>query len=457
MEPTEQYQASDLREALLASGLFDADWYAQQYPDVALTGLEPLEHFVSVGMLMERDPGPDFSVAFMRSVELDQRTHGKNVLRRRLENGRLEIAKHRVLLGAKALADLGRIEDAARLARQYLGRAVDRPLELFAANNGLERGDRQAWLSHLNDYLAPFQIRPLRLKPGKTLLDQLCADTVPRVTGGPLVSIIMSAFDAVTTIEPAIASILKQSWENLELLIVDDASNDGTWSVLQRIAATDSRVCLRRNPRNVGPYVSRNLALRDAKGAFITGHDADDWAHPQRIENHMARVLKADGAIKAGTNMMLRVKPSGKFDNMIPSSPHHSPDGIRRRAFVSCLFEREAMEQKLGYFDSVLFGGDGEMLHRAQKVFGSAYQDFDQFAMLCLDAPQSLTNHPKYGLTTPTGISKTRQQYQLAYQKWHSETGCEGLYLPFPVKRRPFAASSELRIAEADIQAVIGC
>ncbi|KEO61182.1 hypothetical protein DT23_10640 [Thioclava indica] len=443
-----------MREALLASGLFDADWYATQYPDAALTGMTPLEHFLAVGMLMERDPGPDFSMAFMRAAELDQKSHDKSALRRRLENGCLEIAKHRVLLGAKALADLGRADDAARLARHYLGKAAERPLKLFAANGALEQDDRQAWLSHVNDYLDPFQIQPLRLKPGKALLDQLCTDPVPRVTGGPLVSIIMAAFNAATTIESAVDSILKQSWGNLELLIVDDASTDATWSILQRIAATDSRIFLCRNPRNVGPYVSRNLALRDAKGVFVTGHDADDWAHPQRIANHMTRVLETDGAVKAGTNMMLRVRPSGRFDNVIPSSPHHSPDGIRRRAFVSCLFEREAMQQKLGFFDTVLFGGDGEMLHRAQKVLGSGYQDFDQFAMLCLDGPKSLTNHPKHGLATATGISDTRQQYSLAYQQWHCDADPTDLYLSFPVKRRPFPASPEVLIPEADIEAV---
>lgn len=448
-------QANGLREALLASGLFDAVWYASQYPDVAMTGMQPLEHFLAVGMLMERDPGPDFSMDFIRAAAPHLDALGKNALQLRLEAGGLELPGHRVMLGAKALADLGRIDDAMRMARQHLGDAADRPLKLFAANRALIRGDRQGWLSNVNDYLAPYGILPLRLQPGESLLDQLCTDPVPLTGGGLLVSIIMPVFDAEPTIKAAATSILKQSWANLELLIVDDASYDGTWAALQQLAASDSRVRIRRNPRNVGPYVSKNLALREANGVFVTGHDADDWAHPQRIENHMAQMLASGGAIKAGTNMMLRVSPSGAFDNIIGASSHHSPDGIRRRAFVSCLFERETLERCLGYFDCVRFGGDGEMLTRSQKVLGSGYRDFDQFAMICLDFPSSLTNHPEHGLRTTVGVSETRRHYDAAYQQWHNNTALQDLYLPFPTSRRPFPASAEVLVPHADVQAAL--
>ena len=446
---------ADLRKALLASGLFDPVWYATEYPDVAMTGLDPLEHFLTAGMLMGRDPGPDFSEAFIHAAAPDLVAADRTALQEWLESGGLDLPRHRVMLGAVALASQGRSDDAMRLARRFLGDQAERPLRLFAANKAMQADDEQGWLSHLNDYLAPYAIAPLRLRPGQSLLHRLHTDPIAQKGGGPLVSIIMPAFRSETSVEVAADSILRQSWANLELLIVDDASDDGTWAALQRLAARDSRVRIRRNSRNLGPYVSKNLALLEARGEFVTGHDADDWAHPQRIENHMSAVLASQGAIKAGTNMMLRVNPAGLFDNVTNSSPHHSPDGIRRRAFISCLFEREAMQRQLGFYDCVRFGADGEMLRRAQKVLGPAFHDFDLFAMICMDSPDGLTNDPEHGLRTADGVSATRRHYNASWGEWHRQAAAEDLWLPFLASERPFPAPSQLQVPQSDIAAVL--
>lgn len=442
---------SDLRKALLASGLFDPDWYAKQYPDVALTSMKPLDHFLTAGMLMGRDPGPDFSESFLQTALPRLAGSDKSALQKWLEAGGLDVPRHSVILAAAALAKRGRGEDAIRLAQRFLGQDADRPLSLFFANLALEADNTPGWLSHLNDYLSPYGIAPIQLRIGESLLHRLHTDPVPPKGGGPLVSIIMPAFRAERTVEVAAESILRQSWANLELLIIDDASDDGTWAALQRLAARDSRVRIRRNMRNLGPYVSKNLALREARGVYVTGHDADDWAHPQRIENHVCAVLASQGAIKAGTNMMLRISPSGLFDDTIISSAHHSPDGIRRRAFISCLFERESMLKTLGFYDCVRFGADGEMIKRAEKLLGSSYKDLDQFAMICLDSPLGLTNHPKYGLKTTTGISKIRQQYSASWRKWHKSSEPRELFMAFPQKVRSFPVAADMRVSHDDI------
>lgn len=446
---------ADLRKALLASGLFDPDWYAKQYPDVALTGMKPLDHFLTAGMLMGRDPGPDFSEPFLRTALPRLTGSDKSALQQWLESGGLDVPRHNVILAAAALAKRGRGEDAIRLARRFLGQDADRPLSLFFANLALEADDTPGWLSHLNDYLAPYGIAPVRLRIGESLLHRLHTDPVSPKGGGPLVSIIMPAFRAERTVEVVAESILRQSWANLELLIVDDASDDGTWDALQRLAARDSRVRIRRNMRNLGPYVSKNLALREARGVYVTGHDADDWAHPQRIENHLAAVLASQGAIKAGTNMMLRVSPVGLFDNAISASNHHSPDGMRRRAFVSCLFERDTMERAIGFYDCVRFGADGEMLRRSQEILGQSYQDFDLFAMISMDTPDGLTNDPKYGLRTANGVSETRRRYNASWKHWHKNTALDDLFMTFPVEHRPFSIDPELHVPAEDIKDAI--
>lgn len=445
----------DFRTALLAAGLFEPVWYADQYLDVGVSGLAPLDHFLKFGMLMARDPGPDFSEQFMHAVAPYLAASGKTALEQWLDEGGLSLPRQNIMMGAATLTRLGRGNDAMRLARRFLGDDADRPLKLFEANNMMLVNNEQSWLFHLNDYLAPYGIAPLKLRRGKSLLHRLYTDPIAQKGGGPLVSVIMPAFQAEATVEVAASSILRQTWANLELLIVDDASNDGTWAALQRLVAYDNRVHIRRNLSNLGPYVSKNLALQDARGSFVTGHDADDWAHPQRIENHMTKMLASQGAVKAGTSMMLRVNPLGLFDNVISSSKNHSPDGIRRRAFISCLFEREVLDRQLGFYDCVRFGADGEMLRRAQKVLGPAFCDFDIFAMVCMDSPGGLTNHPEYGLRTASGVSGIRQLYNASWDSWHQNTAANSLYLPFPMIKRPFAASFEMHVAYTDIMATM--
>ncbi len=56
------------RDAFAASGLFDPDWYADVYPDVALGDLDPLDHFLRYGRMLDRSPGPDFDPVVWRSL-----------------------------------------------------------------------------------------------------------------------------------------------------------------------------------------------------------------------------------------------------------------------------------------------------------------------------------------------------------------------------------------------------
>ena len=93
----------------------------------------------------------------------------------------------------------------------------------------------------------------------------------------------MPAYNAENTIATAAKSILDQTWSNLELIVVDDGSSDGTWSIIEFVARRDPRVVPLRHPRNRGAYAARNTALSHATGDFVTAHDADDWSHPEKV------------------------------------------------------------------------------------------------------------------------------------------------------------------------------
>lgn len=92
----------------------------------------------------------------------------------------------------------------------------------------------------------------------------------------------MAAYNAESYIKEAIESIINQSFENWELIIVDDFSNDHTLSVIERF--TDSRIQVIQNTENKGPGYCRNLAITQAKGQFIAIHDSDDYSDTRRLE-----------------------------------------------------------------------------------------------------------------------------------------------------------------------------
>src|SRR3954469_3251050 len=91
----------------------------------------------------------------------------------------------------------------------------------------------------------------------------------------PAVSVIMPAFNAERYLHVAVDSVLRQSCADLELLIVDDGSADGTLAVAQAYAARDPRVRVLRQ-RNAGPGPARNTAFRAARGRFFAFLDSDD-------------------------------------------------------------------------------------------------------------------------------------------------------------------------------------
>ena len=102
----------------------------------------------------------------------------------------------------------------------------------------------------------------------------------------PRVSVIMAAYNAERFVAEAVRSVLAQTMRDWELIVVDDASTDGTWDVLQGF--TDARIVLLRNETNLGAAVTRNRALEQARGEYIAILDADDVAMPERLEKQVA-------------------------------------------------------------------------------------------------------------------------------------------------------------------------
>lgn len=106
----------------------------------------------------------------------------------------------------------------------------------------------------------------------------------------PLVSIIMPAYNCASTISISIQSVLAQSYENWELLIVDDGSTDHLQDIINKYA--DTRIHYFRQPANLGVAQARNRGMQEAKGRFIAFLDSDDAWSPVKLEIQISYMLK---------------------------------------------------------------------------------------------------------------------------------------------------------------------
>ncbi len=102
-----------------------------------------------------------------------------------------------------------------------------------------------------------------------------------------LVSIVMPSYNTAKFIEETIESVLAQSYENWELILVDDCSTDNTDEVVSRFLS-DERIRYIKNDTNSGAAVSRNRALREARGKWIAFLDSDDLWEPDKLEKQIA-------------------------------------------------------------------------------------------------------------------------------------------------------------------------
>ena len=100
---------------------------------------------------------------------------------------------------------------------------------------------------------------------------------------GGLVSIIMPSYKCGRFIEESIKSVQAQTYQNWELIIVDDCSGDETISTVLRLKKSDDRISLYQNSSNSGAAVSRNTALKHAKGRWIAFLDFSAFVYVYRL------------------------------------------------------------------------------------------------------------------------------------------------------------------------------
>jgi len=116
----------------------------------------------------------------------------------------------------------------------------------------------------------------------------------------PLVTAVVAAHDAARHIESALASLAAQTLDDLEVVVVDDGSTDGTASVVEHLARADARVRLVRLDRNRGQAAALNVGMTSARGRYLAILDADDEATPGRLAEQVAAFERDPGLVLVG-------------------------------------------------------------------------------------------------------------------------------------------------------------
>lgn len=103
----------------------------------------------------------------------------------------------------------------------------------------------------------------------------------------PLISVIMPAYNTSRYIGQSIQAIQAQTYPHWELFVIDDCSQDNTFSIVQSLAQQDNRITLLRTERNSGSGIARNMGIRMAKGRYIAFCDSDDCWLPTKLEEQL--------------------------------------------------------------------------------------------------------------------------------------------------------------------------
>lgn len=176
-----------------------------------------------------------------------------------------------------------------------------------------------------------------------------------------LVSILISIHNGESTLRKSIHSILNQTYKNIEVLIIDDGSEDQTYKILEEISKTDNRIKLFKNKENIGLTKSLNLLLNFANGEYVARHDIDDESLSYRIQKQYDYLKKnnLDAVYSRST-----VIESGKT---IPNLSYYFPKKIvikLKNPFVhgTLFINKKVLNEIKGYNEDFYYAQDYKLI-----------------------------------------------------------------------------------------------
>lgn len=143
----------------------------------------------------------------------------------------------------------------------------------------------------------------------------------------PLVTIGIPSFNCADHVVRAVSSALGQTYDHLEVLVIDDASTDATWDALS--AMQDPRLQLIRNSQNLGAVANWNKVLMQARGQFIRLLHSDDFLEPDAISRHVDAMMAHPGVVLASSRRRVVDERDRTLTVRGPRWPSGARDGIQ--------------------------------------------------------------------------------------------------------------------------------
>ncbi len=160
----------------------------------------------------------------------------------------------------------------------------------------------------------------------------------------------MAVYNGEATVHEALASLIRQTYQDWDLIIVDDGSTDRTLAILESVAVSDSRVRILRNATNCGLSSSLNMAWRHAKGDLLARMDADDFSYPDRFDRQVEFMTAHPEVAVLGTGIETMdteglplgyaLRPEWHEElqrRMYKENPFAHPSVMMRRGFLEAL------------------------------------------------------------------------------------------------------------------------
>jgi GT2 family glycosyltransferase len=260
----------------------------------------------------------------------------------------------------------------------------------------------------------------------------------------PSVTVIIAVHNTASHLKEAVDSALDSVGVDVKVIIVDDASTDGSAEIAREISNSDSRVTSILNQKNMGAYFCRNIGMLNSKTEFLAFLDSDDIQNQDRLITQI-RPLIEDPFLRATYCSARRWE-----DNFT------RPIRTVGLGFISVVFRKELIDQ-IGFFDSVRFAGDAEFRARLIEWFSRyAIKDLADELYKLRFRSDSLTSSGVGAILSRgnEGMlvfsnSHARDTYQANFTAWH-QSG-ERLYIAFPLTERLFAAGHPDQSIGADL------
>ncbi len=267
----------------------------------------------------------------------------------------------------------------------------------------------RAWANEVNRVFLREDIEPITVPAGSNApFDRLRCVSEERVDG-PLVTVVVPTYEADDRFDTAMVSIVGQTWRNLQIVVVDDATLGGIPEVVQAWARRDPRVTIVRRERNCGTYANRNYVLHHvAAGEFFTVHDDDDWSHPRKIQLQVEHLLR--------TGEVANVSQRARATNDLLFRRTNNNINYVQMNFSSLMISTAQMKEHLGGWDEVNRSADGEFIDRFISWQGKAVASVSQ-------APLSFQRVRDGSLSSDEVsrgyIDSRRKWYELTSKEWH--------------------------------------